>query len=138
LTTFKRNFSFNKNIKEIVSKNIKKYRLDAGITQEQLAVDIGKSYDFVRRLEFKKGEIGCSLDTLYRISVVLNQPMGKFFEEKWNVPFARLEYLLCHDTFSFAIANESTDRLLWIYFHYKVLKINNCSLLQSKKYCLND
>lgn len=82
LTTFKRNFSFNKNIKEIVSKNIKKYRLDAGITQEQLAVDIGKSYDFVRRLEFKKGEIGCSLDTLYRISVVLNQPMGKFFEEK--------------------------------------------------------
>lgn len=81
-TTFKRNFSFNKNIKEIVSKNIKKYRLDAGITQEQLAVDIGKSYDFVRRLEFKKGEIGCSLDTLYRISVVLNQPMGKFFEEK--------------------------------------------------------
>jgi len=34
--------SFNKNIKEIVSKNIKKYRLDAGITQEQLAVDIGK------------------------------------------------------------------------------------------------
>ena len=82
LTTFKRNFSFNKNIKEIVSKNIKKYRLDAGITQEKLAVDIGKSYDFVRRLEFKKGEIGCSLDTLYRISVVLNQPMGKFFEEK--------------------------------------------------------
>lgn len=82
MTTFKRNFSFNKNIKEIVSKNIKKYRLDAGITQEQLAVDIGKSYDFVRRLEFKKGEIGCSLDTLYRISVVLNQPIGKFFEEK--------------------------------------------------------
>lgn len=82
MTTFKRNFSFNKNIKEIVSKNIKKYRLDAGITQQQLAVDIGKSYDFVRRLEFKKGEIGCSLDTLYRISVVLNQPMGKFFEEK--------------------------------------------------------
>lgn len=82
LITFKRNFSFNKNIKEIVSKNIKKYRLDAGITQEQLAVDIGKSYNFVRRLEFKKGEIGCSLDTLYRISIVLNQPMGKFFEEK--------------------------------------------------------
>lgn len=82
MITFKRNFSFNKNIKEIVSKNIKKYRLDAGITQEQLAVDIGKSYNFVRRLEFKKGEIGCSLDTLYRISIVLNQPMGKFFEEK--------------------------------------------------------
>ena len=81
MTTFKRDFSFDKNIKEIVSKNIKKYRLEAGITQEQLAVDIEKSYDFVRRLEFKKGEIGCSLDTIYRISVVLGQPMGKFFEE---------------------------------------------------------
>lgn len=82
LATFKRNFNFDKNIKEIVSKNIRKYRLEAGITQEQLAVDIGKSYDFVRRLEFKKGEIGCSLDTIYKISVVLGQPMGNFFEEK--------------------------------------------------------
>lgn len=82
MTTFKRNFNFDKNIKEIVSKNIKKYRLQAGITQEQLAVDIEKSYDFVRRLEFKKGEVGCSLDTIYRISVVLEQPLGNFFEEK--------------------------------------------------------
>ncbi|MBR2138330.1 MAG: helix-turn-helix transcriptional regulator [Bacilli bacterium] len=82
MTTFKRNFNFDKNIKEIVSKNIKKYRIQAGITQEQLAVDIEKSYDFVRRLEFKKGEVGCSLDTIYRISVVLGQPLGKFFEEK--------------------------------------------------------
>lgn len=82
MATFKREFKFDKNIKEIVSKNIKKYRLEAGITQEQLAVDIGKSYDFVRRLEFKKGEVGCSLDTIYKISVVLGQPLGKFFEEK--------------------------------------------------------
>lgn len=81
MTTFKRDFKFDKNIKEIVSKNIRKYRLEAGITQEQLAVDIGMSYDFVRRLEFKKGKIGCSLDTIYKISVVLGQPIGKFFEE---------------------------------------------------------
>jgi len=82
LATFKRNFNFDKNVKQIVSSNIKIYRLESGITQEQLAVDIGKSYDFVRRLEFKKGEVGCSLDTIYRISVVLNQPLSKFFEEK--------------------------------------------------------
>jgi len=65
---------------EKISKNIKKYRLAAGITQEQLALDIEKSYDFTRRLEFKKGEIGCSIDTLYRISVVLNTRIDKFFE----------------------------------------------------------
>lgn len=81
MSTFKREFNFDKNIMEIVSSNIKKYRKKAGITQEQLAVDIGKSYDFVRRLEFKKGEIGCSLDTIYKISVVLNQPIWKFFKE---------------------------------------------------------
>ena len=63
-----------------ISLNIKKYRKLAGITQEQLAVDIGKSYDFTRRLEFKKGEIGCSIDTLYKISVVLDTRIDKFFE----------------------------------------------------------
>lgn len=81
MSIFKRNFTFDKNVREIVSNNIRKYRIKAGITQEQLAVDIGKSYDFVRRLEFKKGEIGCSLETIYKISVVLDTPLRKFFEE---------------------------------------------------------
>lgn len=81
MTTFKREFKFENNIMEIISKNIRKYRLKNHITQEQLALDIGKSYDFTRRLEFKKGEIGCSIDTLYRISVVLNTSIDKFFEK---------------------------------------------------------
>ncbi len=38
------------------------------------------TFDFLRRLEFKKGAIGCSIDTLYRISVVLGVTMDKFFE----------------------------------------------------------
>lgn len=80
MTAFKREFKFDENIREKISKNIKKYRLEVGITQEQLALDIGKSYDFTRRLEFKKGEIGCSIDTLYKISVVLNTRIDKFFK----------------------------------------------------------
>ena len=80
MTTFKREFEFDENIMVKVSANIKKYRRIAGITQEQLAVDVGKSYDFMRRLEFKKGAIGCSIDTLYCISVVLGVTMDKFFE----------------------------------------------------------
>lgn len=63
-----------------ISANIKKYRLLAGITQEQLAVDVGKSYDFIKRLEYKKGAIGCSVDTLYKISVVLGITVDKLFE----------------------------------------------------------
>lgn len=56
MTTFKRDFKFDENIMVKVSENIKKYRRIAGITQEQLAVDVGKSYDFMRRLELKKGQ----------------------------------------------------------------------------------
>lgn len=81
MTAFKRKFDFSYNYMKDISLNIRKYRKIAGITQEQLAVDVEKSYDFIRRLEFKKGDVGCSLDTLYRISVVLNQPIGKFFEK---------------------------------------------------------
>ena len=80
MTTYKREFNFDKDIRKKISLNIKKYRLLNGITQEQLALDIGKSYDFTRRLEFKKGQIGCSIDTLYKISVVLNTRIDKFFE----------------------------------------------------------
>ncbi len=80
MTTFKREFRFEENIMVKVSENIRKYRKIANITQEQLAVDVGKSYDFIRRLEYKKGTIGCSIDTLYRISVVLGVSMDKFFE----------------------------------------------------------
>lgn len=65
---------------EHISINIRKFRKLAGITQEQLAVDVGKSYDFIRRLEYKKGAIGCSIDTLYTISIVLGVTMDKFFE----------------------------------------------------------
>lgn len=80
MTTFKRDFKFENNIMVKISSNIRKYRLLAGITQEQLAVDVGKSYDFIRRLEYKKGAIGCSVDTLYKISVVLGITIDKLFE----------------------------------------------------------
>jgi len=80
MTTFKRNFDFEDNIMIKISTNIKKYRKIANITQEQLATDVEKSYDFIRRLEYKKGKIGCSIDTLYKISVVLNVRIDKFFE----------------------------------------------------------
>ena len=80
MATFKRKFDFDSNIREKISNNIKKYRIQSQITQEQLAVDVGLSYDFIRRLEFKKGKVGCSIDTLYKISVVLNTKIDKFFE----------------------------------------------------------
>lgn len=80
MTKFKRDFNFDGNIMKRISINIRKYRKLSGITQEQLAVDVGRSYDFIRRLEYKKGAVGCSIDTLYKISIVLGVTMDKFFE----------------------------------------------------------
>lgn len=80
MATQKREFNFDPDIRKKISLNIKKYRLKAGITQEQLAVDIGLSYDFTRRLEFTQGKVGCSIDTLYKISVVLDTPIDDFLK----------------------------------------------------------
>lgn len=81
MTTFKRDFTFRDNVIEVVARNVRKYRKMAGITQEQLATDIGISNDFLRRFETTFGKEGMSLNTLYKISIVLNVPMDKFFEE---------------------------------------------------------
>lgn len=81
MTTFKRNFDFKENIKEIIAKNIKKYREAAGITQEQLAVDISMSPDYLRRIESQNAREGLSINSLYKISIVLNVSIDKFFEE---------------------------------------------------------
>lgn len=81
MTTFKRDFEFDENIMKTISKNVRKYRKLAGITQEQLAVDIGMSYDYLRRFESQLGREGLSLMSLYKISIVLDISMDKFFEK---------------------------------------------------------
>jgi len=62
-------FDFNPNIKEVIVKNIRKYRKQKGYTQEQLALMCEISYDFMRRIETGKG--GFSIKTLYKIAIVL-------------------------------------------------------------------
>ena len=77
---YKRHFEFDPEIKRVVARNIRKYRLEAGITQEQLALDCERSYEFIRRLESTEAKEGISLDLLYKISIVLNTRIDKFFE----------------------------------------------------------
>lgn len=81
VATFQRPFKFKENLNEIIAKNVIKYRKLAGITQEQLAVDIGTSHEYQRRYESTLGQEGIALIKLYRISVVLNVSIDKFFEE---------------------------------------------------------
>ena len=81
MTKFKRNFVFDDNIIETVAYNVIKYRKINGITQEQLAVDIGLSPEFIRKFESTKGSEGLSLLSLYKISIVLGVSIDKFFEK---------------------------------------------------------
>lgn len=80
MTKFKREFNFDENIIKTVAYNVIKYRKLNNITQEQLAIDIGVSPEFIRKFESTKGSEGLSLMSLYKISVVLNTSIDKFFE----------------------------------------------------------
>ena len=68
------------NIYEQIAKNIKKYRMIAGITQAELAERIGVSHEFIRRNESKKGKKSFSVDTVWKISVALDISPGLLFE----------------------------------------------------------
>ena len=68
------------NIYEQIAKNIKKYRKEAGITQAVLAEKVGVSHEFIRRTESKKGIKTFSIDTIWKISLVLEIEPGKLFD----------------------------------------------------------
>lgn len=74
-------FDFNKDIKRIVALNIRKYRKLKGYTQEELAIYTDRSFEFIRRIESEEGKRGISVETLWRIAVVLEIPVDYLFEE---------------------------------------------------------
>lgn len=80
MAKFKRDFNFDENIIKTIAYNVIKYRKINGITQEQLAIDIGVSPEFIRKFESTRGSEGLSLMSLYKISIVLNVSIDKFFE----------------------------------------------------------
>lgn len=82
MTINDKDFVFKDNIKEIIAKNIRKYRLEKGYTQEQLAVYTDRSFEFLRRIESEHGARGFSVETLYRISIVIEKDIGEFFRDE--------------------------------------------------------
>ena len=80
MTKFKRDFQFDENIIQTIAINIRKFRKEKNITQEQLAVDIGVSPEFYRKFESTLGSEGISLINVYKISIVLDIRIDKFFE----------------------------------------------------------
>lgn len=65
---------------ELVSKNIKKYRKQKGLTQTQLAELMNYSTQFISNIESKNFQT-FSLGTLWRFALVLNIDIALLFKE---------------------------------------------------------
>lgn len=72
-----RNAEFDRFIKNI-SKNIKRYRKKAGLTQMDM-VDHGFNYRHYQRLE--SGESGYNLQTLFKLSKVFKVKVSAFLDD---------------------------------------------------------
>ena len=78
----------NEELKKVVGKNVRKYRLlynaynKEKLTQKGLASKIGAKTPLIGALESEKNNMGVSIYNLYMISQVLNVPIEKFFEEE--------------------------------------------------------
>ena len=67
----------------ILGLRIAMYRKVRGMTQEQFAEKLGKSWSFISQVEANNGAKikGVSLDTLFDISETLDVPVVKLFED---------------------------------------------------------
>lgn len=57
------------------------YRKLRGMTQEDFADKIGKSWSFVAKIESPTRVFGVSMETLFMIASVLAVPISKLFED---------------------------------------------------------
>ncbi len=67
-----------KELHAIVCNNIKKYRIQRGLTQQVLAEKIQMSHEYLRQLESEKGQKDFTFYSLYKISQVLDVPLDDF------------------------------------------------------------
>lgn len=67
---------------DILARNLKKYRKQAGLTQEQLSAKSTYALGFIKNLESKKVHQTCSIGTAYGFAKTLNIPLSKLFEDE--------------------------------------------------------
>ena len=71
----------NYDVYDIISKNIRRYRQEANMTQEELATKANYCHQFIRRIEAPNVKKTFSLNTVYRISKALNREFNEMFIE---------------------------------------------------------
>ena len=72
----------NKDYMPIIYKNIKKYRIESGLSVMEVADILDMSYDYIRRIESKQdSKKTCSLKLLIKFSIIFNKNLGDFLIE---------------------------------------------------------
>ena len=76
-----KHYEFDPNIKAIICQNIKKYRNIRNVSLMDLAEAVDVTPEHLKRIESVNDRNNISLITLYKISIVLNVSIDKFFKE---------------------------------------------------------
>lgn len=76
-----KHYEFDPNIKAVICQNIKKYRNIKNVSLMDLAEAVDVTPEHLKRIESVNDRNNISLITLYKISVVLNVSIDKFFKE---------------------------------------------------------
>lgn len=74
-------YTFNTKMYKTVANNIKKYRNLKNMSLEELSFKTEIKKNFLEKLETSEKEIEISIYDLYKISMVLNVSIDKFFVE---------------------------------------------------------
>ena len=75
-------FNFDNNVYDTIRKNINKYRKLKGLTSANLAEKVDLSHEFIRQIESEKIAYNFSVDTFYRISVVLGVTLDMLIQKE--------------------------------------------------------
>ena len=76
-----KHYEFDPNIKALICQNIKKYRNIKNVSLMDLAEAVDVTPEHLKIIESANYRNNISLITLYKISIVLNVSIDKFFKE---------------------------------------------------------
>ena len=72
----------NKDYMPIIYKNIKKFRIESGLSIIEVADILDMSYDYIRRIESNNDKVKtCSLKLLIKFSILYNKKLSDFLVE---------------------------------------------------------
>ncbi len=76
-----KDYKFNPEMYKTVAKNVRFYRKEKGFSLEELSHYASISKDFLQRFELADTNMSISIYDLYKISVILEVSIDKFFKE---------------------------------------------------------